>query len=360
MRRIAAVSFALIVAPIVGALIPNAKGLAQSDATAETRQAFSPLVPLNLVPADRDASAHRSAFRYHILRTRTEAARSADLNGAEPPRPESGATGSRIGIPALAVVPKPGFYPADVTKLNPYGAVITSAVFDNVYVACADGSCWGNPTRFQADLLRSEFIHLVDQYVASRANKRYGLGPEFTAPVSSCTSPSFCSVDDIHAIVHAVATSQGGGNGYSHVINVFLPQGVDTCMDTAKTSCYSPDTPSTDIFCAYHGSTVFPDIGETVFTVEPYQDVQNCSIGTPSPNGELADSTNATLSHETFETITDPDTDCWEAINSVNEAGSEIADECESSIFPTIVINRRSYVVGLEYSNKYHACASVP
>jgi hypothetical protein len=75
------------------------------------------------------------------------------------------------------------------------------------------------------------------------------------------------------------------------------------------------------------------------------------------------DSTASVLSHETFETITDPDGGAWWSDVSLIERGAEIGDICEpvgnsmgQFLNPTFIVNGRKYKIQLEYSNKYHAC----
>lgn len=114
--------------------------------------------------------------------------------------------------------------------------------------------------------------------------------------------------DDILAIVHAGGNAFG--TGYDQIYHVFIPPGVDVCI-TGTNQCYSPDNPSTFFFCAYHSSVTFSDIGHTLFTVEPYQNVAGCSVAPGSPNGALVDSTSNLLSRELFETISDPDGTAW-------------------------------------------------
>jgi hypothetical protein len=349
--------------------LTNSKAFAQDGVTA--RVGSSPSIQMNVRSTDRAAARNVLEFRYHVLPARTEAAKGLPLEGPEPfSLPAARKSAPAAAKAAVTRVPSPGFYPADLSNLG--GAVLTSTVFNNVYVNCPnqDQSCWGNPVGFQNDLVKSKFIHLVDQYVGSKAKNRYAVGAQFTTSAPGLT---FLTLEDIFAIVHAVAsdTADGGGSGRGHIINVFLPQGTDTCMDPGNTQCYSPDVPSTFTFCGYHFDVVFNDIGETLFTVEPFQNVPGCAVAEPSPNGQQADSTNSTLSHETFETITDPEpgngTFGWIAINSLNELGFEIGDECQGppnsssdAIVPTFAINGKQYEVQLEYSNKYHACANTP
>jgi hypothetical protein len=111
-----------------------------------------------------------------------------------------------------------------------------------------------------------------------------------------------------------------------------------------------------------------------LYSVEPYQNVGGCSVRPGTPNGQLVDSTNNTLSHETFETITDPDGSAWFNFTAVVLAFAEIGDECSffvvlptsattaSSFFdPTVsTIGSHRYAVQPEYANNEHACASNP
>jgi len=328
----------------------------------ENKDGFA--VAVRLVPqtADRTASTDLLTSRYHIFRAGTEAGKAARLNG---PVLRTKAEFERA--PAQAALP-PRFYPADMSYMG--GALVKSAVFNNVYVDCPDESCWGEPEGFQVNLSKSNFIHVLDQYVGSKSNRRYSPGRVFLASSADfCTSVSFCSASDILGIVHAVAsdTTDGGGSGYGHITNVFLPPGTDTCMDSGNATCYSPDNPATDIFCAYHARNVFSDIGETLFTVEPFQDVPGCAVEPGSPNGQEADSTDSTLLHETFEIITDPDQVSWGAINSRDDDLMEIADVCvqpyDSSEFipaPIFSVGNSLYEVQLVYSNRFHDCTSSP
>jgi hypothetical protein len=333
------------------AVLTAARALAQSKEDAVPQTELSHVMPLQASSQHRAAANNGSNFRYHLLPAKTDAARGVPLNGPErlspfvipesksaiPLLPRSGLTSPRSS---------PKFFPADLSYFG--GAVVRSAVHDNVYFICTSETCWGNPVEFLTDLGKSKFVHLVDQYVGSKANNRYTMGAQLTASARFCSSPTFCSADDILGIAHAAAVVLGGDTGYRHIIHIFLPSRVDTCMDVDNTVCYSPDNPPTFAFCAYHSSFVFNDIGKVLYTVEPYQFVEGC------------DSTNSALSHEVFETITDPDGDAWVAANTNNLDGFEIADLCAGPIDGNFLIGTSGYQVQLEYSNKYHACASAP
>jgi hypothetical protein len=264
-------------------------------------------------------------------------------------------------IPSIAAVPPPGFYPADVS--NPgNGPTVLTAASHPLYVDCAD-TCWGSPATFLENLGKSTFIHVADQYVGSTTNDRYTVGK--AANVTYAVNKTLYD-SDILAIVHA--GGKAFGTGYNQIYHVFLPKGVDVCV-MGTNQCYSPDNPSTFFFCAYHASVTFSDIGHTLFTVQPYQDVAGCSVAPGSPNGALVDSTSSVLSHELFETITDPDGKAYWQHSSLLLYGAEIADLCEAIeiigpnvyfSYGVVSLNSHPYEVQPMYSNGYHACAYVP
>jgi hypothetical protein len=246
---------------------------------------------------------------------------------------------------------------------------VESAQFHAVYVLnkainCKSASCWGNPEGFLQDLGASDFVHITDQYVGRHDDGRYTVGGHASVTFSSL--PAELTDSNVLAVVHAVA-SQTHQTGYGHLYHVFLPPGTDECFDSTFSVCYSPNIPSTFFFCAYHGSVDFPDIGHVLYSVEPYQNVGGCNVAPGSPNGQLVDSTDSVLSHETFEAITDPDGTAWWNTASNDLFGDEIADECSFIIFlpasvyfdpPAFNINGKKYAVQSEYDNSSHSCAT--
>lgn len=237
-------------------------------------------------------------------------------------------------------------YPADLQFFG--GTVVTSALSHDVYVNCA-ASCWGSPQEFLDNLNDSTFVHVVDQYVHATTNYRYRFGLNYSATVKLASNT--ISENQIIGIVHQAALRIGGG--YHNIYHVFLPQGLDTCID-GTSQCYSPDNPANWTFCAYHSSVDFTDrAGHVLYTVEPYQNVFGCSV-TGGPNSTLVDSTDSTLSHEYLETITDPDPNSgW--FNS--NFDDEVADEC-ASYDDTDVLYFHKYKIQEEYSNKVHGCTN--
>jgi len=272
--------------------------------------------------------------------------------------------GAAAPTPTTNVFPTGPRYPTDLTYHG--GAVVTSMVSHPIFLDASGAlplSTWGDPVTFLHDLGRSNFIHLVDEFVGATRNNRYTV----TAPVGSTVPGGSLLVDaDVVALVHAVAASTGE-TGYGHQYHVFLAPGVDECFDTTYKTCYSPDKPASFVFCAYHGSVDFPDIGHVLYSVEPYQNVPGCQVLPGTPNGLLVDSTNSVLSHEVFETITDPDGDAWWNSTSNSLYGAENGDTCsfvfgdatEAGFNPSLwTVGGKTYATQPELSNRLHRCQS--
>ncbi len=269
------------------------------------------------------------------------------------------------------------------------GHVVRSATEYLIYVNIESNgncntipTCWGDPYQFLSDLGQSRFIHIVDQYVGAQDEDRYRPSRD-VIEVSYASTPGVPYTDlDVQSIVYGVISQLGLSGGHHAIYDVFLPPGQDECSGPGQ--CYSPDNPSTFVFCAYHGSTTLPGVAGTVlYTVEPFQDVSGCSVRPNTPNGQLIDSTNNVLSHETIETITDPDvsgawpTGWWNELSNAM-FGQEIGDECSflainppppalpsanTSVFfdpSNVDLNGHAYAIQPEYSNAQHGCATSP
>jgi hypothetical protein len=227
-------------------------------------------------------------------------------------------------------------------------------------------SHWGNVGTFLTDLGKSDFIHVVDQYAGSTTDNRYTLGTQFLATYPIPVNHTL-HIADILALAHAAASIKG--NGFGHTYHVFLPEGVDMCL--TPTECYSPDNPPTWVFCAFHGAVTFSDaVGHVLFSVEPFQNVIGCSAPpSGTPNGQLADSTNDTLSHEVFEALSDPDLNAWWVHAFTFANGNEIGDLCTRagvfngnlySNYGNVELHGHTYRVQPEYSNLFHGCTYSP
>ena len=322
---------------------------------------------------DLNAGHEAGPGRVHALATNVAGAKEKlatfhrERNGGAP-KPHSNALVDSASANALS---GPYFYPADLSSGGgpTLGSTRQHAIYVNAKGSIA--SNWGNPEGFLRHLNESSFIQITDQYVGTSAEDRYPVGGH--VGVHYGTPGVTLYEHDIAAIVHAVAEEHGAG--LDNIYHVFLPQGTDTCFDLTPQNpnpvCYSPDNPATFAFCGYHDAVAFNDIGIVLFTVEPWQGSgSGCEIATPAPNSVLIDSTDNVLSHETFETITDPipGLGYWNQTGDLL-TGAEIGDECVLFNFSnspgafapaTFQINGKNYAVQPEYSNKYHACVTQP
>ena len=247
------------------------------------------------------------------------------------------------------------FHPADLEYFG--GEIMKTAVEHNIYVNCNAGneSCWGKPEELFQNLTGSKLVKMLGQYTkASTSNFTFGEG----TPVAYQAFSNIYYDNDLFSILHAVAKSVGA-SGYTDEYHIFLPKGVDNCFD-GTTVCYSPDIPANWFFCAYHGEVTFGDIGPVVFSVEPYQNVRGCTYKLPKGYDPLTNSTDSTLLHETFESITDPNPNTFGTLGWYNiPYNQEIADLCDAFPMKQTLGTLKVYVQTM-YSNKYHGCANGP
>jgi hypothetical protein len=243
--------------------------------------------------------------------------------------------------------------PFDLTHFG--GAVVTGATSYAVYVGCplpeTPAMCWGtgtlSPTNFLNDLNRSPFIRVVNEYIGTDAMLKFP-AVQMRAKLAFATA-NRATMQEIQQIV-AGAVLASGKSGYNTIYHIFLRQGVSVCI--VPGNCYSPDDPASWAFCAFHGSVNLSPTQHVLVTVQPYQDVDGCRLPGQTPNGRL-DATASTLSHELFETITDPDFDGWS--NAL--FGYEISDMC--SVFGSnLLVNTHHYFIQSEYSNTRHLCTT--
>jgi hypothetical protein len=263
------------------------------------------------------------------------------------------------------------------------GVVLGSAVSHNLFLNC-DVSCRNaenfNPGQFLSDLGSDPFITVLYQYLQTpgvadttplTGSYTKGLGllvnDSYQSNPYGGANPYYGQLKIALAVLNASQQPGMGGGGLGHIYHVFLPQNVDTCFEPGfgppNGKCYSPDHNSTFYFCAYHGAftaTIGRQPQTFLYTVQPYQDVAGCRnnvYNQPLPNAaggiDPADPGYSTLSHELFETISDPLLNAW--FNGLS--GNEIADLC-ASFDNFVTVNGRQYVLQSEYSDLHHICIS--
>ncbi len=128
-------------------------------------------------------------------------------------------------------------------------------------------------------------------------------------------SPNCLTDAQIEAQIHKVMNLKGWTGGMNKIFLLYTPEGMESCYDT--NNC------STNIFCAYH-SYFYVNGKAIIYGNEPYATPNGCQDGGPSPNGDAAaDSAASIASHEISEAMTDPLLDAWYATS-----GDENGDLC--------------------------------
>jgi hypothetical protein len=164
-----------------------------------------------------------------------------------------------------------------------------------------------------------------------------------------------CLTDKQIAVeVANVVTAQGWPTDAQHAYFLYLPKDVGTCVDRSGSACAFTD------FCAYH-SGAYLGTKPMLYANEPYGETKkSCTLPIPA-NGNPADSTINTTSHEHREMINDPLLNAW-----FDRDGNEGSDKCAWK-FGTLlgatpdgpynqVINGDAYLLQQEWSNATNDC----
>jgi hypothetical protein len=178
-------------------------------------------------------------------------------------------------------------------------------------------------------------------------------------PANGCNDgvDSVCLTDQqLQAEIQKVVTAKAWTDGPDSLFFILTPDGVGSCFDALGTQC------TTNFYCAYHSGFVGTDGQPILYANEPYDaSIDGCRSG-PSPNGDDADATLNTMSHEQNEAITDPWGNAW-----LNSGGDEIADICAWNFGTPLgtasngqpynqLINGHPYALQQDYSNDGSVC----
>jgi hypothetical protein len=184
-------------------------------------------------------------------------------------------------------------------------------------------------------------------------------------PASGCndfhkgSGDPVCLTDQqIQDEIQNVLTAKGWHAGPDTMFFLLTPKGVGSCFDGTSSEC------TTNAYCAYHNDFVDSSGDPVIYANEPYDATipgGGCWDGT-SPNGDDADATINTMSHEHNESITDPLGDAW-----LNSTGAENGDICAWNFGSQLgtaangqpynqLINGHQYWLQEEYSNDGNAC----
>ncbi|HVA33114.1 MAG TPA: hypothetical protein VNG31_03130 [Candidatus Baltobacteraceae bacterium] len=259
-------------------------------------------------------------------------------------------------------------YPLDMTCQTKQCYVMNASKAYDVYVSldgktCTTESCWGHPEEFLKGLTGSSLAGVITQYTGGSASA-YTYGGSASVKYPLAYYKTFY-LNDLLTILSAAA-NHFKAVGLNAEYHIFLPPGADTCFDQTSI-CYSPDNLSSFAFCAYHTAVLLPNGTPIVFSVEPWQGatvnvngrkLYACQLAyLPKGVNRLDSATASTLSHESFESWSDPlpNTGWFNA-----GYGMEIGDVCAYSFMATEKLGNSSYYVQQEYSNTYHGCADTP
>lgn len=248
-------------------------------------------------------------------------------------------------------------YPADMWCQTQACPVMSSNVSINLYVNCPDESCWGNPEEFLSGLTGSAFMGLATQYTGGPSSA-YTFGGSMSVTHQLHYSNTFYNEDIFSVLAAGVTKFQALGLGVQY--HIFLPSGTDTCFDQTKI-CYSPDNLRSFYFCAYHDAVQYGS-QYIVYSVEPYQKATVTIRGNkyyacqnqivPPHTNRLNSGTASTLSHELFESVSDPlPNSGW-----FNPYYGEIGDVCAYRFMTNVKLGGRKFYIQQEYSNAVHGC----
>jgi len=273
-------------------------------------------------------------------------------------------TYTRMHNKAAGIRPDSG-YPLDMSCQTRKCPVMNASTAYDIFVTpdgkkCATEKCWGNPNDFLKALTGSPLVGLVQQYTKG-APTGYKFGGSTAVQYHLAYTNTFY-FNDLLTILSAAA-HHFKAVGLNVEYHLFLPPGIDTCFDQTNI-CYSPDNLSSFFFCAYH-TAVLSSAGPIVFSVEPWQaatvDIGGqkfyaCTIPVKGFN-ILNSATASTLSHESFESWSDPLPNTgW--FNT--QYGQEIGDVCAYHFEDVFASKGKQWFIQDEYSNSFHGCDNKP
>ena len=227
--------------------------------------------------------------------------------------------------------------------------------------------------KFFQDVGGTPFYNIVTQYGDSSGNpvpNATSLGaPSFTdtttAPPSGNTGLVGSPLQDSdiqNEIGVALAANPSWASPSVNVeYFVFTPSDVDECFNS--TNCFAVTGEPNGAFCAYHSNFNT----STIYAYQPFASVGSCfpsaaiqNLG--YPNGVTVDVVLGEVSHEMFESNTDPEINGGVAWQGTNGGADEIGDKCnfvDGYVAPdgtNVVLNGRRYKIQEEFSNDITAC----
>jgi hypothetical protein len=130
----------------------------------------------------------------------------------------------------------------------------------------------------------------------------------------------------LQAEIQTVMTANGWHGSASTMFFLMTPTGVGSCFLPGNVNVSAQQACTTNAYCAYHSAFTNSQSEPVIYANEPYDTSTGgglCSSG-ESPNGDNADDTINTISHEHNEAITDPFLNAW----YTDAEGAENGDLC--------------------------------
>jgi len=205
-------------------------------------------------------------------------------------------------------------------------------------------------SRFFLDVGGTSYYGMLGQYGAGNSSLLGGVYVDNLNPYPVNASATVQD-SDIQAEVRRAEAVNGWTGGNGHNFFVMLAPG--------ETECASFGCSGTE-FCGYHDHESDRTGLQTPYEVIPFPEnvPGSCTAG-QSPNGDpAADDAVNIISHELFETVTDPFLNAW-----FDAAGYEIGDKCawtfgsEGLTGANVTLHGDSYIVQREYSNRISNCS---
>jgi hypothetical protein len=199
-------------------------------------------------------------------------------------------------------------------------------------------------------------------------NSTYGGAVDVSDPLppNGCTEPAtgpplwlHCLDDNqLEAEIQHVINADHLPTAEADVYFLITPNGLGSCESQGPDNCALGGS-ADGSYCGYHSSS--PD-GTILYAIIPYNAVPgHCQSSNPRPNGNTADPTISTISHEHSEMVTDPLGDAW-----IDGSGNENGDLCISDFGPNLggladsafneVIHGGRYYLQEEWSNDDASC----
>ena len=190
----------------------------------------------------------------------------------------------------------------------------------------------------------------------------------YQSPQPNSTNPYYGQLKIALAVLNASQQPGMGGGGLGHIYHVFLPKGVDTCMEPGfgppNGHCYSPDNGNTFFFCAYHGAftaTVNNQRQTFLYTDRAVPRRQRLPQQRPQPAAAQRVAQHRPRRPGLLDALTralrDDQRPAAQRLVQRLSDGNEIGDLC-ASFDNFVTVNGHPYVLQSEYSDLHHICIS--